>query len=172
MNVMEKPQVEITVRDLRIARDFDFIHHGKYKRELINLGYTPKLKSVEPPVIVFNTKSSDFEKNRTTYTQKIRLMDFDDIIDQTDIPLSRRVNLLVTSGDVAVKCDCPSFLYFGYAYILTQLDAKHTDPENRPPKIRNPRYRGTVCKHLSTVLEVVPFLLSDITRMLKDQGYE
>jgi dihydrodipicolinate synthase/N-acetylneuraminate lyase len=53
--------------------------------------------------------------------------------------------------DILVHCSCPSFLYHGYAYIATKLGFA-IKREGRPPRIRNPGLRGTVCKHLVVVL--------------------
>lgn len=53
--------------------------------------------------------------------------------------------------DILVYCDCPSFLYHGYAYIATKLGFG-VKREMRPPRIRNPRLKGSVCKHLVAVL--------------------
>jgi hypothetical protein len=61
---------------------------------------------------------------------------------------------MVDKVDVLVYCDCPAFLYRGFAYIATKMGFA-IKRENRPPRIRNPRLRGSVCKHLVAVLRMI-----------------
>jgi hypothetical protein len=65
-------------------------------------------------------------------------------------------NLRVLSDkvDILVYCDCPAFLYRGFAYIATKMGFA-VKKESRPPRIRNPRLRGSVCKHLVAVLRMI-----------------
>jgi hypothetical protein len=62
--------------------------------------------------------------------------------------------------------------YNGYHFILTNLSAEADGDENRFPRIRNPRLRGTVCKHGALVLDALPFVVMNVARDLKNAGYE
>ena len=85
-----------------------------------------------------------------------------------DITVEGSHNFLIAPG--VVVHNCPAFLYWGYAWILTQLDAIDPPPEDRKPDIRNPGSRGTVCKHLALVFSVFGNHWNSVTRDLKAQG--
>lgn len=158
---------EFTYKDLKIARDAEFIHHQEYSDELLQKGKSVGYVGVEPPDVKFQVESS---KGRLVYDQTIRLLDLEEALKQEDIPLRQRVNLAV-SGDIAVHCTCPAFKYF-YSYVLTHLDSSAGRDENRFPSLRNPKLKGVVCKHLNNVLEALPFWQANIVRDLKALGYE
>lgn len=74
--------------------------------------------------------------------------------------------LLLWSGNLRLHCSCPSFLFHGYEYILTQLDAAIV-PEDRFPRITNPELKGVCCKHGRRVIKTLPFHLGDIASEIK-----
>ena len=82
---------------------------------------------------------------------------------------NRDVVNLAVFGDLKVYCDDLSFKYYGWQYIAWNLDYG-IEPETRPPVKRNPHLDGTVCKHLYSVLDALPFYLSEITRDLVKVG--
>ena len=69
--------------------------------------------------------------------------------------------------DMELLCTCPAFLYWGSAYILTQRQAKWTNPEDRRPKIRNPKEYGAMCKHMQLVFDVLPFYSQTMSKYIK-----
>jgi hypothetical protein len=71
--------------------------------------------------------------------------------------------------DIQWKCSCPADLYYGKQYIRTQRDANVPPPENRRPKIRNPKEYGFSCKHLETVLEKFPHYVMTMAKWLKEK---
>jgi len=162
------PLNEFSYRDLKTARDPDFLNRRDKLNQLRSTG--TRYRGVRPPVLHFITQSSDFDTNGVYYTQQIVLLDFDTAMGMTDVRPIDRVKLAV-EGDIAISCNDPSFKYWGFQYILTSLDANASEPENRFPRVRNPRLRGVTCKHLDLCLEVLPFLTSEITNDLRRQGY-
>lgn len=76
--------------------------------------------------------------------------------------------LLLWSGDVKLHCHCPSFTFWGFNYILDQMDASIYH-EDRYPNIRNPNLKGIACKHLIRTLKVLPFHLADMAGVIKAQ---
>jgi len=52
---------------------------------------------------------------------------------------------------VNVWCTCPAFLYWGSAFLSTELGYNFIGEENRFPKIRDPENHNYVCKHLLRV---------------------
>jgi hypothetical protein len=96
---------------------------------------------------------------------------FDEWMDQMQdrsITAPEAARLLLWSGNIRIHCGCPSFKYYGFQYILTQLDAAIV-PEERYPHIRNPHLRGVVCKHANRSLKVLPFHLGDMAKAIKEQ---
>lgn len=106
---------------------------------------------------------------RDFWNQKIRLVDWDVVLGLPDKSLSSRDRAhMAIFGDLAVHCDCPAFLYWGYAFITTQLDMNAGKAkEKRPPNIRNPKREGIGCKHIASVLGVLPFHISEVARVIK-----
>lgn len=55
--------------------------------------------------------------------------------------------------NIKINCNCPDFLYSGFAYYRTQDNENSGRPENRPPVVRNPdNNKGDGCKHILHIL--------------------
>jgi len=106
----------------------------------------------------------DLEDSIRTATMDKRLW----IRDGSRIDMRKLSSKVLQDTEVEVKCSCPAFLYWGPAYILTRRSAKYTEPETRPPRIRNPRQYGAVCKHLAGVLKVYPFYATTAARWIRE----
>lgn len=115
-----------------------------------------KYSSIAKKSMLFAVRSSEFTANTTTYKNVYRFKDWDDIVDDDTMTPIFRARLLMFAGDLELHCTCPSFLFWGYQWLLTQMDAALV-PEQRPPDIRNPQRRGIVCKHLNRSLRAFPF---------------
>lgn len=104
--------------------------------------------------------------------QTVRFKDLYDIIvsfnynkaDYKDKDIMR----LLSESDLEVYCDCPAFKYWGYKYISWNLDMG-VEKETRNPKVRNPKLKGTVCKHLIMTLERLPFLVNKLVSMFREK---
>ena len=104
----------------------------------------------------------------TNYLVKIKMVDYEDVADDESLSTREKVRLAI-AGDLKVSCTCPAYLYFGYKYILTQLDTNESDDENRFPKIRNPRLQGVMCKHCYAAIKAFPMRWTSIARDI-DRG--
>lgn len=80
------------------------------------------------------------------YLVKIKLLEYPDIANDEDLTVQEKVRLAIT-GDVAISCSCPAFLYWGFDYIVSQLDSKAGPEQTIFPKVRNPKLLGCMCKH-------------------------
>lgn len=89
-------------------------------------------------------------------------------VQDTSINANEAARLLFWGGNLRVHCGCPSYLFWGFQYIMTQLDAAIV-PETRYPHIRNPELKGVVCKHLRKTLKVLPFNLGHIASAINEQ---
>lgn len=118
--------------------------------------------------MTFFIKSAEYNKNSTTYANTVRFKAWDSVVDDTELKPIERSRLLMFQDDIEVNCTCPSFLYWGYRYILSQMDAS-IFPENRPPVKRNPQMRGIVCKHLNRTMKAFPFYSGDLARHIKEK---
>ena len=76
----------------------------------------------------------------------------------------------IIKGDLTVDCTCKSFRYGGYAYIMTQKDAKYGKAVNIAPKRKNPSLNGSVCKHLRRVFDNIEFMVSEIVKHINIDG--
>lgn len=96
----------------------------------------------------------------------VQFVEWKDILVDHELNAVEAARLLLWGGNVRLHCHCPSYLYHGYKYILTQLDAA-IKPENRYPSITNPQLKGVACKHLRRTLKVLPFHLGTIAQQIK-----
>jgi len=168
--------VEFTRKEIIGGTDPTFIHHKFYTKDLPNAGgshyqeiHKVQVANNKHYEVVFRTDSRTFPGD--DYLQKIILMDLNAMLrdKKSDLTFKDKVMYAINSGDLLVGCQCPAFLYWGYAYITTQLGIVHPEfKEPRTPKVRNPQMRGIICKHLSLALQVLPFNASSITSDLKD----
>lgn len=126
------------------------------------IGFNPK------NVVNFRVPSSEYDKNRINYIDSILFDDWEQIGSDPDLSFIERARMLLWVGNVRLHCTCPSFLYWGYQYICTVLDSA-IYPEERYPRIRNPKERGIVCKHLNVTLRVLPFHSGEIAREIRSQ---
>lgn len=106
----------------------------------------------------------------TNYTVKVKLVEYPDIEDDEDLTVSEKVRLAI-AGDILISCTCPAYLYFGYKYILTQVDANEADPENRFPKIKNPKLHGSMCKHCYTAVKSFPMNWTKIAKDISNKKF-
>ena len=158
-----QPIKSFTIKELLDNRDGQFIHHDKYTAELDS----PVLEYCYANTLKFKIKSSQFGKsakdkhgnkgvNHTFYNVYVLFQDFYTIGKDKDIPFADAIDYAIDFGDVSIRCNCPAFLYWGMAYIGTELRYIYGIPrESRYPQIRNPNLRGTICKHCDAVLQYI-----------------
>lgn len=127
-----------------------------------------QLRSFDDNVANFYVNSSKFSTNRIQYLNRVLFEQWDEVGNDPEFNYPERARMLLWVGDLKLHCTCPSFLYWGYQWILTMIDAS-IEQEARRPVERNPQDRGVVCKHMNRVLRVLPFHLGDIATELKNQ---
>lgn len=110
------------------------------------------------------------------YRQNVQLVDLDKLIKkhkdkkkpQEIVKLAVQGNLKVTCNDPAGN-DEPSWIYWGFKYLATEKNYLYKGNETRFPEIRNPKLKGSLCKHLIQVLSNLPFHIQVIARDLVKQ---
>jgi hypothetical protein len=88
--------------------------------------------------------------------------------DKTRVDTRFLAQAVLDDVDIEIFCSCPAFQYWGPAYILTQRGAKYTAPEDRPPRIRNPKQYGAMCKHMQLVFDVLSFFGGDMSKHIRE----
>ena len=130
---------ELTRKDLLAALD------GKTKkRAKLIRGY--RYIGVTEDFTVYIGVNSVTAKPPTVYTVKIKLLEYPDLLEEKDLSTRERVRLCM-AGDMAISCSCPAFRYWGYEYIVSQLDSIVGAEQKIFPKVRNPKLEGVMCKH-------------------------
>lgn len=137
-------------------------------RDLPHRDYAPLLKSVNYRGTRGNTMRFFVRNNINGWMTYVRFKEWDEQLRDFSITPVEASRLLLWSGNIEVGCGCPSFKFYGYQYILTQLGAAIV-PEVRFPHIRNPHLRGLCCKHLRRSICTLPFHLGDISQAIKFQ---
>lgn len=154
---------EITRKDL--VADVD-----KWTKDKSRLVRKATYLGITEDYTVFFRVPSVTTKPATNYTVKIKLVEYPDIAEDKDIDVREKVRLAI-AGDIQISCTCPAYLYFGYKYILTQLDANASDDEPRFPKIRNPKLQGVMCKHCFLALQAFPLNWSSIAKDIESKNF-
>lgn len=160
---MMKRVDELTRKDLIADVDRWTKDKSKLVRKATYLGIT------EDYTIFFRVPSVTANPS-TTYVVKIKLVEYPDLEDDEDLNVKEKVRLAI-SGDVQISCTCPAYLYFGYKYILTQVDSNESDKENRFPKIRNPKLQGVMCKHCYIAMQAFPLNWTSIARDISSKKF-
>ena len=154
---------ELTRKDLIAGVDKWTKDKARLVRKAVYLGIT------EDYTVFFRVPSVTARPS-TNYTVKISLVDYPDIAEDKDLSVQEKVRLAI-AGDLKISCTCPAYLYFGYKYILTQLDSNESDAEHRFPKIRNPKLNGVMCKHCYIAMQAFPLNWSSIAKDIEDNNF-
>ena len=155
---------EATYKELASMIDGNFLQQ-KIRSDALN---GIKLLGFDDNVMRFQINSSEFQNNRIKYMCSVQFDDWDEIGQDADLNFNEKARMLLWVGNIRLHCTDPSFLFWGYQYLLTSLDAA-IYPEERKPAERNPGERGIVCKHLNRILRVLPFYSGSIASELKRQ---
>lgn len=110
-------------------------------------------------IVQFTTKTA---KNNNKYNQVIKLVDYKKIepaifvlflLKIPDKDIATFIGKFLLYSNARIHCNCDAFKYWGAAFNLTHIQSIYGPPENRPPKIRDPKRENLICKHLWVVLE-------------------
>lgn len=154
---------ELTRKDLIADVDKWTKDKARLVRKAVYLGIT------EDYTVFFRVPSVTARPS-TNYTVKISLVDYPDIAEDKDLSVQEKVRLAI-AGDLKISCTCPAYLYFGYKYIMTQLDSNESDAEHRFPKIRNPKLNGVMCKHCYIAMQAFPMNWSSIAKDIENNKF-
>jgi len=163
--MMNGIMTEATYKEIGSLIDFQFLQHKVRRDALEGVEFT---EIDDTGTMHFKVKSSEFDKNGTRYDVLIKFLEWDEIGQDSGLSWLEKARLLLWAGNIQLYCSDPSFLYYGFQYLLSQINAS-LYPENRQPRIRNPQERGIVSKHASKVLTVLPFYSGKIAHSLKQQ---
>jgi cytochrome c556 len=141
-------------------------HAGKIK--LINQSldlWTFRVPSATRPGFRYNVyvKFKNIEEILPKYVSDKHLWNED----KTDVDYKKVAAEVLNNLDLESDCTCAADLYWGPEYIKTQRHAQYGDQENRPPKIRNPRQYGIVCKHGQVVFDALPMYTTTFAKFLQ-----
>lgn len=118
--------------------------------------------------IKFQTPS--FTEPGKSYDQKVKLLDLKNLIKEYKGKKSRtEIVKMAVNGDIAVDCTDPSWKYWGFKYKGTK-EGYSIGRETRFPRVRNPKLEGALCKHLYIGVNILPFIVSRITKSLNKLG--
>lgn len=119
-----------------------------------------KLQAIYYDSAVLTFKTISGTDHRTIWTQTVHLEDLDVVLTS-----ERRIDMALRGTELKVNCNCPAFQYWGFKYIAWKK-GYGIEKEIRRPKVRNPYQKGTVCKHLYQVMQVYPFLVTKLQKIL------
>ncbi len=162
------PLSEMTYRELITRIDPNFLRQAIRARALRGV----RLEEFDGDTMVFRVTSSEIEWNGIEYLNLVKFMSWDEIGGDPDLTPREKALMLLWTSDIQLYCEDPSFLYYGFAHILAQLNSAiypESGLRGRPPVIRNPHHRGICCKHLNRVLRSLPFYNGDIARAITEQ---
>lgn len=186
-SILERESItELTYKELKGMIDYDYLKARERIRQLRKRG--TRFARLQGSSMIFRTMSSNYGENGVIYEQEVKLLDLADALKKPDVPLRDRV-LEAMHGDVALRCSCPAFLYWGFAYITfffrsaapgrtasrdwpAPVKKRPGAYPTQPWRRRNWELRSVMCKHLALVMEVVGAHWNTVVSELKRQGYE
>jgi hypothetical protein len=142
--------------------------HAVDPRDLPHRDYAPLIPSVRYEGCRGNTLKFFVPNRYNGWHCFVQFEQWGDVVKDESLNTVEAARLLLWSSDLKLHCGCPSFKFYGYQYILSQLDASIV-PEVRFPHIRNPNLKGVACKHLRRVIPVLGFHTGTIAREVKNQ---
>ena len=145
----------------------DLLHHID-PRDLPHRDYAPLIPFVRYVETRKNTMKFFVPNRYNGWNVYIRFPQWMEQVRDTSINVNEASRLVLWADDIQIHCGCPSFKFYGYQYILTQLNASII-PETRFPHIRNPLLKGVACKHCRRTIKVLPFHLGNIASAMKQQ---
>lgn len=121
---------------------------------------------VKEQMLMYKTRSSEFDDNGIVYTQRIFVEEasFENIIKARNF---NEIEKIMKDGGLKVHCNCPAFHFWGYKYKAWKM-GYGLEKELRRPIIRNPYGKGFVCKHLYLVLQTFPFISKNLAKEFSD----
>ncbi len=155
---------EDNYKELRAGVDPTFIHHAEHVKEVKDI----RMTGLENENRVMKFDAPSCTTPGLVYHDRIEFLDYDKFANDFSMNKQARARAII-GGEIRVHCACKSFLYWGYKYIDTTIDAA-IEKEGRAPDIRNPQRRGTLCKHLDGILRVLPFYAAEYSRFMPDKG--
>jgi hypothetical protein len=183
--VCEKCQLlEWGYRDLWGEIDWDFIHMRDHYKAIQDMG-VHYLGLVDGMPDMLHFKAPSESRPGLQHDVYVQLVDLEKELQNPENNNIGDAVRQAMSGDVLVHCDCEAFLYY-YQWLLLSMGAaimptaqgnpptKYDggDVRAHPPNKKNPKRKGTVCKHLGNVLKVLPFWWTDIAGELQQAGYD
>jgi hypothetical protein len=162
----ENALLELTYKDLRSDAKDGFLN---IRDKSNKTPFGTKYRGITKDGLI-HFISISFTDHDHYYDQYVQIIDFKKILDEFKgklQPIEIVRKMLVS--DIKLHCTDPSWKYWGFQYKGT-INNYAINPENRFPKVRNKNLDGAVCKHLDSVLYVLPFKATQITVDLKKLG--
>ena len=132
--------------------------------------HNPKYIGITVNYVIYIEVPSVTANPPTNYIVKIKLLDMKDAIKDKSLSFEDKVRLSI-DGDIKISCSCPAFKYWGYSYIVSQLDSKVGRKQDIFPKVRNPNLEGTLCKHSYIATRYVGRVWKKIAKDIKDKNF-
>lgn len=117
--------------------------------------------------LLFETDSQT--RSGLGHKQYIFYEGFFDLLDKVDQheEITEEDVLDILTGDVSLRCNCESFLYFAWAY-KSWKDGYGLQKELRAPQRNNVNLAGGTCKHCLSVLDLINHSNTLFDRIAKD----
>lgn len=138
------------------------LRNGIYKKAselIINESLMP-LNNVRMQVYQKEYHQSNKEK-RNHKVKNIEIINLEVPVDVYDIFVEDSNNFLLECGNIVHNS------FYGDEYMKTQRGAQFGDQENRPPRVKNPRQYGLICKHSQLVFDALPIYVTTFASFLK-----
>jgi len=145
----------------------DILHHID-PRDLPHRDYAPLIPFVRYVATKQNTMKFFVPNRFNGWNVYVRFPQWKTVLNDKSLNANEAARLLLWTDDIQWHCGCPSFKFYGYEYVLTQLNAAII-PEVRFPHIRNPQLKGVLCKHGRRCCKVLPFHLGNMASAIKQQ---
>lgn len=167
-------EVDINILSNLYEETMEDIKKGSWelvKKRVKSQGLVSTYLGVTKEGIIKYKTTSGTTKGKYWY-QEVYLEDLPDVVqvlNEDSKFTARDALILAMRGNVKVYCNDLSFKYYGWQYMAWKK-GYGLRPETRYPKKRNPSLTGIGCKHLCSVMRVLPMDWSKIVRDMRRQG--
>ena len=113
---------------------------------------------------------SDPEGSGKSHIVKLQIPDYRDISHlRKNISTPEKLQLSIEAGNIKVDCSCEDYRFKGYKYMGTQLGYSIKN-EDREPKITNPTFEGSVCKHILAIVQNADKFYDQASKDIEEYG--
>jgi hypothetical protein len=145
----------------------------KHRSNRIIVNYTGiKQRSSKSRIKTVCFEATDPETTNEPKIVKIQIPDYRSISRlKKNISTPEKLQMSIEAGNIKTSCSCLDWKYKGYKYMGYMLDYG-IYPESIEPKITNPNFEGSICKHILATIKHISEFYDKIAEDIESYGHK